>query len=248
MNRPPSILVDTGFEVDQNGALTEIVMPKVVNTCNAPRKVTFEGQTLNWIPSTAAALQEFVAPNCTTAPSNCFSGHTKLTSVSMPNITSFVNSANNGTFKGCTHLESVTLTSLISLSAVGEYGNSGGDFLGCTALTSVILPSLATDTGKATNSGTAGSFKDCTALTTVSLPVLTQTTSNGSTAGTFFNCTALQTVQLGSTGHAVISLATYTFKNCTQPNLTITIYTNGGASLSGEPWGATNADIEYEEA
>lgn len=67
-------------------------------------------------------------------------------------------------------------------------------------------------------------------------------------ANIFKGYTALTNVVLGSVGHAVTSLDSTTFSNCTQSGLTITIYTTGGASLSGSKWGATNATIVYETA
>ena len=190
MNRPPSILVDTGFEVDQNGALTEIVTPTVVATLDPPKKVTFNGKLLNYIPSTAGVLEECSAPYATSIPDNAFKSYTKLASVNLPSLLSLVNTGTT----------------------------PSGAFYGCTALTTVVLPSLTTCNDSHTSRATFG------------------------------NCTSLESVQLGSEGHAVTSLGAYMFKNCTQSNLTITIYTSGGASLAGEPWGATNAVIEYEEA
>lgn len=58
----------------------------------------------------------------------------------------------------------------------------------------------------------------------------------------------LETVTLGSVGHPVTSIASSAFESCTQSTLTITVYTSGGAALSGSPWGATNANIEYRAA
>ena len=82
-------------------------------------------------------------------------------------------------------------------------------------------------------------------LTEAHLPKLQTVTGN---APVFNAITTLVDVALGSDGHPVTSLTSNTFSGCTQSGLTITVYTNGGAALSGEPWGATNADIEYEEA
>lgn len=217
MNKTPSILVDTGFEVDANGVLTEIVTPSVVKTLNAPTKVTFNGTTINWIPSTTAALLEFNAPNVTTITTPLFKGYTALTSISFKNLTTLNNS-----------------------------GTDSGLCRQCTALTSVSMPNLQTVT--ATSSGYAGAFWGCTALETITLPKLQSVTGADNNGGMFRLCTALKNVQLGSEGNPVTYLQSNVFNACTQSGLTITIYTSGGAALAGEPWGATNATIEYEEA
>ena len=88
-------------------------------------------------------------------------------------------------------------------------------------------------------------FSNNPALTTVSIP----NASGELTAGTyelFGGCTALQNVVLGSVGHGFTAAGRNAFKNCTQQDLTITIYstgTNADALLSGIRNGATNATI-----
>jgi len=110
------------------------------------------------------------------------------------------------------------------------------------------LPALTIIERGTADNGTCGAFYNCTGLQSALLPSLTTCQDNTTKHATFGNCTSLETVQLGSEGHAVTSIGSYMFKGCTQSGLTITVYTQGGASLSGEPWGATNATIEYEEA
>ena len=220
MNKTPSILVDTGFEVDANGVLTEIVTPNVVATLNAPTKVTFLGETINYVPSTAAALQEFEAPNVTDITASngvLFADYTALTTVSFAKLAS------------------------VSISS-----NERSVLKGCTALVTLSLPLLSTIS--VGNTSWSGFLWGCQSLVNLTLPCLTSTTGTSSNSGAFRACTGLQNVQLGSEGHAVTALSSYTFSSCTQSGLTITIYTSGGAAISGSPWGATNATIVYEEA
>ena len=67
--------------------------------------------------------------------------------------------------------------------------------------------------------------------------------------GTIFNeCTSLESITLGSAGHPVEELQARTFRNCTQKDFTIKIYVKDGVTSLGEPWGATNATIEYYSA
>lgn len=237
MNRPPSILVNTGYVTDENGILTELVIPSSVNTLNAPTKIVFMGQTLNYVPTLANVLQEFVAPNMTTLIET-YSGQGNA----------------SGIFRNYTLLTSVTLqlAQTLGFNSTGTSGGwaTGGTFSSCTHLTTLSLPSLQILYTKA-NNASVGVFANCSGLTTINLPSLQKiqdTQTNGGGSGTFMNCTGLVNVTLGSTGHPVTEISGAPFRNCTQTGLTVTIYTSGGAALAGEPWGATNADIEYEEA
>lgn len=249
MNKTPSILVDTGFEVDQNGALTEIIMPNVVTTLDTPKKIVFNGTTLNYIPSTTAALQEFEASNMTAiSNANLFKGYTAINKITFLKLTSIiapVSSQGNGLCYNCTALLTVDMPELISIADSASY--QGGQFYSCTSLKTVNMPKLQTIAAVSNN--ISGQFCNCTDLTTINFPSLqrieTATNSNG---GTFRGCTNLQDVTFGSEGHPVSAIGNTTFLNCTQSGLTITIYTSGGAALSGSPWGATNATIVYEEA
>lgn len=315
MNKTPSILVDTGFEVDQNGALTEIVIPTVVSTLNTPRKITFEGQTLNWIPSTVAALQElevynaniwdteilkgytslqtvrlhdvstmtlyglgsygrygqfrectalaaFYAPKlkniiCSSTSSNSgasetFGGCTSLHIVEMPLLQTIVDTnANNnsgalsGVFRGCTGLQNIDFPELVSITSSNTNTNYtyNGVFLNCTNLATFKADKLEEIKGSYATNARGGCFCGCTSLDDVNLPSIKNITSYQ-----FLGCTGLTNVTLGSEGHPVESLGSDVFYNCTQSGLTITVYTSGGVALAGEPWGATNATIVYEEA
>ena len=283
MNRPPEILINSGFVTDQNGVWTEMVIPASVTTQNVPSVITTYATTLNWIPSTAAALTTLNANKLTVLSQTAnntglLMGYTNLVSVSMPLLQTISCSSGisgGGIFRGCTRLTSVSFPSLTSISSPSGASGSvyGGVFYNCTGLTSVDMPKLVTITnGPAYNTNgvfcgctgltsvnmpelvtinnvEGGVFYGCIGLTTITLPKIQNITSGkANLTGAFTNCTGLTSVQLGSAGHPVSSIGGYTFNGCTQSGLIITIYTQGGASLSGEPWGATNADIEYEEA
>lgn len=248
MNRPPEIFVDTGYVTDQNGALTEIVTPNVVATLNAPTKITFLGQTLSYVPSTAAALQEFEAPNMTTlAAKNLFTNYASLTTISMSELRSLTDTTttnSEGMWKLCSALRTINMPKLQSIEQ-----KEGGMWWGCTSIIALNFPELTTITvGRGNTYSYAYPFHSCTGITTITMPKLSNTATQVASGGVFYLCTGLTSVQLGSDGHPVASLSDRTFNGCTQSGLTITIYTQGGAALSGEPWGATNADIEYEEA
>lgn len=245
----PSILISDGWETDANGALVEVAIPSTVETYQVPTKVTFSGETLNWIPSTTAALREFDAVNMTACSnSNFFKGYTALEKATFRKLITLVthlSSQANGFFYGCTNLKTVNMPELLTIEACASY--YGGQFWNCTSLIIVNMPKLQNIAGTTNNH--SGTFGNCTSLTTINFPSLqTIGAATQGNAGAFYNCISLQNVTLGSEGHPVSSIGTGAFFNCTQSGLTITIYTTNGASLSGEPWGATNATIVYEAA
>ena len=87
-------------------------------------------------------------------------------------------------------------------------------------------------------------------IVTLELPSL-----EGTTGGTARNCKKLQTVILGSVGVAVREMGIKAFANCTDPNLTITIYVDAAtladipaAVSNNSPFGAVNATIIYKNS
>lgn len=71
-----------------------------------------------------------------------------------------------------------------------------------------------------------GAFTNCSKLVAAKFPKATQLGTY--TARLFTGCKALKTVEIGSVGYGVVGLAeAMIFNDCTQSDLTITIYTNG---------------------
>ena len=135
-------------------------------------------------------------------------------------------------FQGCTN---VVITSIPeSTTTIGQYA-----FNKCTSIEKIEL--------KGVKDLQNWLFAECSNLKEVKAP-------KASTVGwlTFQKCTALEKVELGSTGNAVSSLTSgggLSFNGCTNNNLIIKIYTaDGTASISGSPWGATNATMQYYNA
>lgn len=95
-------------------------------------------------------------------------------------------------------------------------------------------------------------FAGCPNLKSVkALGITSLDTAGGSGNGQFLNSTALETVEIGSVGYAVTYCETWNFRNCTQSNLTITIYTTGAyadTALANCRNGATNATIIIKAA
>lgn len=250
MNRPPEILINSGFVTDENGVLTEMVIPNNVQTLQAPSIITTYAETINYIPSNAATVESFSAPNAKYITGNLFSDYTLLQDIRLPNLLTIGNTSTS-LFANCSGLLSVDMPELLSIVDDASEG-AKGCFRNCTALATINMPKLESVSWRSSWGGGAGTFMNCTALTAVSLPKIKTMrgygNSDGNYGGAFINCTSLTSVTLGSEGHPVTSLQHQPFRGCTQSGLTITIYTAGGAALSGSPWGATNATIVYEEA
>lgn len=115
---------------------------------------------------------ELSLPNITEL-NGSFEG-TKITSVTMPNLTTI---SGVGAFQKCKELKVVDMPELTTIS-----GNNA--FAGCTALTTVQMPKLATATG-------SNSFQGCSALIELSFPELTEV-GNYFVSGT----TSLQTLSV----------------------------------------------------
>lgn len=83
----------------------------------------------------------------------CFSGCSKLTSITIP---SSVTSLGSSCFSDCSNLTSITIPS--SVTSLGNYC-----FANCHRLSNITIPSSVTSLG-------FGSFSDCSSLTSVTIP------------------------------------------------------------------------------
>ena len=133
-------------------------------------------------------------------------------------------------FEGCTNLESINIPENVKTI-------NSRTFIGCVSLKELNIPGV--ETVKSSNA-----FKGCSSLRKVKLEKI-----KSIEGWDFEDCTLLEEVQLGSKNNPVTSLHYGTFNRCTQNNLIIKVYIEDGqTSLSGAPWGATNATIEYYNA
>lgn len=130
-------------------------------------------------------------------------------------------------FERCSKLKSVTL---INTTTLNNYA-----FYSCQLLETVVFPA---DTD--VSIGISVFYSDSN-LKSVNIPRLT---SIGSSA--FAGCTGLDNVVLGSKGHPVTTIHGSAFINCSSKSMRISIYVDDPAvPLANQPWGATNATIEY---
>ena len=184
-------------------------------------------------------VQSINLPNVTTLGTHALMGCPDLVSVSLPLCTTIPNS---GAIRECPNLENIDLPLLKSAS---EYA-----FLGPNKLRTVSLPSLT--------SCSTGIFFGCSLLESVSLPKLASVGSN-----TFYSCPLLTQIDLPSAktlgsglisgcrsleviniGPSITSINATAFQN-TPEGLVINLPVAEGA-ISGAPWGATSAVINYD--
>ena len=241
MNSVPTILTDQGFEVDNNGVLTEMVIPHTVVTCDAPRKITFNGDSLTYIPSTATVLQEFSSDTATSVLGNLFQSFTALKTLKLNGVAA-LNNTEYSFCRDCTNLDTIEFGNLISINVASD---QRWMFYNCSALTSVYMPKLTTVTTRFSS----GVFYNCSALETINLPSLNSVTGTASLCGLLNNCTALNSITVGSVGNPVASLVAAAFAGCTSPNLHIVVYVQDPQNpIANAPWGATNATYEFLQA
>ena len=156
--------------------------------------------------------------------SNAFKDNTTLTSVSLPNITIIGDSC----FEKCYALTSIEIPNATSL---GQYC-----FYECEELTSIKIP-------KVTNLG-ENCFEKCKKLTSISLPKIQIIGDN-----CFADCSNLTTVTLGGFGLPIINTNGFSSTSFTTVVVTLNIYVESSTNpptLTGSPWGATNATIKYK--
>ena len=172
------------------------------------------------------SLASIELPLITSLGSNCFYNCTKLASINIPNVTSLGGSC----FRNCTSLTSIELPKATSL---GNYC-----FSGCSNLASIELP-LITSLGDYC-------FSSCSKLTSINIPNATSLGSN-----CFSNCSNLASVVFGDVGKAITDTTNYNTASLNTVINSLIIYVldpNNPPTLTGSPWGATNAIITYEQA
>lgn len=166
--------------------------------------------------------------NVTSIGVSAFLNCDSLTSVTIPyNVTSIGEKA----FMGCDLLETVIMNCAVTTLRDNVFEN-------CHALKNVVLPTtLEVITHKV--------FASCESLESIIIPNNVTTIGNGAIGcSVFAGCTALKTVQVGTSADCKISkIDDANFTTCTA--LTdITIYKPADA-VSGAPWGAANATINW---
>ena len=156
--------------------------------------------------------------SATTISGSAFQGCSALSSVNLPSVTTLAGNA----FNNCTSLSSISLPLVKSLLT--------NTFSYCTSLASVDLSGLEYTSG-------SNSFGNCTNLTSLNFP------SIKSIGASLFNSTVLSKLKTITIGNAVTSLNSYSFRY--QTAITSIIIAKPAGSITGAPWGATNATVTW---
>jgi len=134
-----------------------------------------------------------------------------------------VTSIGNNAFYECTGLKSINIPN-------GVTSIASSAFSGCTGLTNIDIPGSVTTIQNNT-------FSNCTGLLNAKIESGTTIINNSAFSG----CSNLKTVELPD---SITYIYNNAFSSC--PNLeTITIH-QAEDSLSGAPWGATNATVIWD--
>ena len=250
----------TDTEIEIPSTVNEVTITSIDNKVFYSSSVRTEITSVN-LPSTVTSLGDNCFQNCsnlteiniskvTSLGESCFYSCSSLTSINLPLVTSL----GNACFRGCTGLTSIELPSVTSLD--------NNCFNECSNLTSMELP-LATSLGDYC-------FNSCTKLASIELPKVTslgeycfQSCSNLKTIvlpkiktirmRCFYN-TPYTSLTLGGVDSPITDTSGFR-SDCLKHNYstdsTITIYVSDPSNpptLTGSPWGATNATITYEQA
>ena len=238
-------------------ALVNVEIPDSVTSIGEQAFYNCEALASITIPASVTSMGKNVFYDCrslatanvrgliTTLPDYTFYGCTALANVTLPmNLVTVGSDA----FELCSSLQNIVLPESVTTINSWAFSKSGlksftypsalktmeyGAFNGCAALEEVNFNGVITEIEDYT-------FKGCTALVNVVIP--NNVTEIGTQA--FTGCTSLQTVQIGtSSACGITKIGSGAFKNDTAIT-DVTIYA-GVDEVSGSPWGATNATINW---
>lgn len=166
-----------------------------------------------------SSLSSVIIPDSVTS----ISAQAFLSCISLENLVigGGIKSMGNQVFYNCSSLQNLIIKD--GITTLGE-----SIFSGCSSLSSVTIPDSVINIG-------VGAFKSC-AITDIIIPDGVTSISNF----TFGSCSKLKNVTIGS---GITTIETSAFDSCYALK-TITINKPSG-SISGAPWGATNATVVW---
>ena len=185
-----------------------------------------------------AGIETVNFPNVEKVGTHAFLGCPDLKRVYFPAATT----VNNGALRDCPKMEEINLplaatvgdyaflgdTSLKTITLPSVTSVSTGIFFSCNALEEAIMPKLKT-VG-------ANTYYGCSAMKQIDLPSATSIGGN-----VFVGCRQLEVINIGPN---IKTIANTSFSS-TPDGLVINLAVAEGA-VSGAPWGAPNAIINYE--
>ena len=179
-------------------ALASVTLPSTLTTIGSSAFGSCTALTSISIPSAVTSIGDYAfansritsvsAPNATTVGVRAFADNAALVSASLPKATQII-----GTFHRCTALNSVDISSVVTIAPRWDEDYWHGAFSYCSALTQINLPTTLRNINDANGRGQSA-FLSC-GLTSVDIPE--GVAAIGSIA--FLNCTALASVTLPTT-------------------------------------------------
>lgn len=272
----PNIITIGQSCFESNGAITNIDFPEAItiqnnafyecvklSSVNLPKAEIIYGNAFY----KCSALPSIDLPNARILYGGSFRYCGNLSSINVPKVIQI----NGNSFQGCS-FSNIDLPNLETFDGgYVFYGNDklttvnapklkmiSGNSFRYTALKSIYAPNITTIQDGAfygcriseidlTNVITIdfNAFTNCDLLSNVNMPSITKLGSN-----CFVGCTLLTNVVVGATEKPILSTASWATTIFDTALLELTIYTSDGTgdSITGSPWGATNATIIYEQA
>ena len=184
----PQRLVSIGYQVFANVPITEITIPKSLESAGLNTDLYdkyFYGAFHNCSLLKEVNFEEGI----TLIPSNLFAGCNGIEEVVIPNT---VTNIGTNAFRQCVNLEKIAISN--SITEIGSHA-----FRDCAKLLEISIPDSVSSMGNYTFSG-------CISLNTVKLPNIRVSISEGM----FKGCTSLITIELPKT---VITIEQYAFQN-----------------------------------
>ena len=195
-----------------------------------------------------SSLTSIDIPNVTSLGNSCFSSCSNLTSIDIPNVTSL----GNNCFSNCSNLTLANFPlvtaipkqcfyyckKLISVNIVSAITLGDNCFNHCEILAEINLPNVTTLGYR--------NFYYCYALTSLHFPKLITTNQQA-----FGFCSNLTTITIGDVGNPIIDTSKFNASSFNTFQTSLVIYVTDPSNpptLTGSPWGATNATITYEQA
>ena len=231
----PETVVKIGDYAFNRFGIKQIDLPKVTSLgnscfrdCSSLTTISIPKATSlgNYCFYSCSSLTTIDIPLVTSLGDYCFEYCRKLTTIDIPLVTSLGNSC----FSSCSSLATISIPKVTSLE---EYC-----FYYCKSLTTIDIP-LVTSLGDYC-------FNGCSSLITIDLPLVTSLGSN-----CFKDCSKLTLFTLGEVSSPITNTSNFSTSSLNTYITTLNIYVENASNpptLTGSPWGATNATIYYKQA
>ena len=172
----------------------------------------------NIFPYSSVLTKVYMSDTVTSLGESAFEACTSLTNIY---LSKELKNIGTNAFKDCESIENIVMPD--SVISLGEWSA----FESCASLKNIILSNALTNIPDDT-------FAECANLTSITIP--SSVTSIGSSA--FSKCTGLTSITIPS---SVTSIGSNAFWGC--DNLTAITINKAQGSITGQPWGATGAEV-----